>query len=82
MRVAAFGSLRGFVGVFACFVTKAATTSVSEDRPADQFDNLRDDCVSEGSQSVHPIGNPISHSTHVGFSFPPIIHATSERVVL
>jgi hypothetical protein len=27
--------------------------------------------VSKGAQSVHPTGHPISHSTHVGFSFPP-----------
>ena len=28
-------------------------------------------CISESSQSVHPSGYPISHSTHTGFSFPP-----------
>ena len=27
--------------------------------------------VSKGSQSVHPMGHPISHSTHNGFSVPP-----------
>jgi hypothetical protein len=27
--------------------------------------------VAESFKSVHPIGHPISHSTHVGFSFPP-----------
>lgn len=27
--------------------------------------------VSEALKSVHPIGNPMSHSTHVGFSRPP-----------
>jgi hypothetical protein len=32
---------------------------------------LRDDGVSEGSKAVHPRGNPISHSTHVGFNIPP-----------
>ena len=42
-----------------------------DDRPADDFDNLRDDGVSESPKSVHPAGNPMSHSTHVGFNAPP-----------
>jgi hypothetical protein len=29
-----------------------------------------DDGVSEGSEAVHPSGNPMSHSTHVGFNCP------------
>ena len=29
------------------------------------------DGVSESAKAVHPSGNPISHSTHVGFSAPP-----------
>lgn len=41
--------------------------------------DLGDDCVSEAFKSVHPIGYPISHSTHVGFSFPP---TTSPRLCL
>ena len=32
---------------------------------------LRNYCVSETFKSVHPIGNPMSHSTHVGFNWPP-----------
>jgi len=32
--------------------------------------HLWDYGVSKGSKSVHPVGNPISHSTHVGFSCP------------
>src|SRR5262245_6901854 len=32
--------------------------------------DLGDDGVAEGSQSVHPSGNPMSHSTHVGFNAP------------
>jgi hypothetical protein len=39
-------------------------------RFADDFWDLRDDGISEGFKSVHPGGNPISHSTHVGFNFP------------
>jgi hypothetical protein len=35
------------------------------------FDDLRDDRVAEASQTVHPRGNPMSHSTHVGFNAPP-----------
>ena len=37
----------------------------------DPFRDLRDDGVSESSQTVHSLGNPISHSTHVGFNCPP-----------
>ena len=32
--------------------------------------NLWDDCVPEHFNSVCPIGNPISHSTHIGFNCP------------
>jgi hypothetical protein len=35
-----------------------------DDGPADHFGDLGHDGVSEASQSVHPIGNPMSHSTH------------------
>ena len=38
---------------------------------------MGDDGVSEGSQSVHPRGNPCSHSTHVGFSCPPCARFTA-----
>ena len=41
-----------------------------EDGPPDDFRDLRDDGVSEGSKTVHPRGNPISHSTHIGFNAP------------
>ena len=37
----------------------------------DDFDDLRDDRVAKAPQSVHPSGNPMSHSTHVGFNAPP-----------
>lgn len=32
---------------------------------------LRDDGVAESLESVHPRGNPMSHSTHGGFRLPP-----------
>ena len=32
----------------------------------DNLGNLRDYCVSEASQSVHPVGNPIASSTKRG----------------
>jgi hypothetical protein len=38
---------------------------------ADQLGDLRDYGVSEAAQSVHPLGNPMSHSTRVGFNCPP-----------
>ena len=41
-----------------------------DDRPANQFNDLGDDGVSEASKSVHPIGNPISHSGNVGLKRP------------
>jgi hypothetical protein len=42
-----------------------------QDGVRDRFRDLRDDGVSEGSKAVHPSGNPMSHSTHVGFKLPP-----------
>src|SRR5688572_13899930 len=39
--------------------------------PSDPLRDLRDDRVAESPQSVHPSGNPMSHSTHVGLSCPP-----------
>ena len=39
--------------------------------PEDWVELLGHDGVSEALKSVHPSGNPISHSTHVGFSKPP-----------
>lgn len=41
-----------------------------ENPAPDKLDDLRDDGVAEGPKSVHPSGNPMSHSTHVGFSEP------------
>lgn len=35
--------------------------------------------VSEALKSVHPRGNPMSHSTHVGFSWPPFPAAILRR---
>src|SRR4030042_1846992 len=32
--------------------------------------NLRDNGISEGFKSVHPLGYPMSHSTHIGFRLP------------
>jgi hypothetical protein len=45
----------------------------------DASDVLRDGWhygVSEASQAVHTAGNPISHSTHVGFNIPPTSFAS------
>jgi hypothetical protein len=42
---------------------------------ADPFGYLWDNGVSETSQSVHPTGNPISHSTHSGFNCPLLLSA-------
>jgi len=41
------------------------------DGAPDHLGHLGDYSVSEAAQSVHPGGNPISHSTHVGFREPP-----------
>jgi hypothetical protein len=45
---------------------------MSNDEAADDFGDLGYYGVSESSKSVHPAGNPMSHSTHVGFNLPPI----------
>lgn len=44
-----------------------------DDCAANVLRDLRDDRVAESPQSVHPSGNPMSHSTHVGFNVPPTI---------
>jgi hypothetical protein len=44
---------------------------VLEDPPPDPLGDLWDEGVAEGGTAVHPIGNPINHSTHSGFSRPP-----------
>ena len=31
-----------------------------------------DNSVTQESKSVHPVGNPMSHSTHVGFNVPDV----------
>jgi hypothetical protein len=41
-----------------------------EDQVADVLGDLWDYGVTEGFKSVHPVGNPISHSTHGGFKGP------------
>jgi hypothetical protein len=46
---------------------------------SDDFDDLRDDRVPEASQTVHPSGNPMSHSTHVGFNAPPAGDGSTAR---
>ena len=45
--------------------------------PPDPFRDLRDKRVSQASQTVHPSGNPISHSTHVGFNEPLVPDAAT-----
>ena len=49
---------------------------VRDNEPTDDFGNLGHYGVSESSQSVHPGGNPMSHSTHIGLNFPPIADAS------
>jgi hypothetical protein len=41
------------------------------DESADEFGGVGENGVAEGATSVHPSGNPISHSIHVGFDGPP-----------
>ncbi len=45
--------------------------------PADGLCPRRADGVSEGSKAVCPVGNPISHSTHTGFSCPYVPESRS-----
>ena len=51
-------------------------------RAADDFRDLRNDAIAEASKAVHSAGNPISHSTHVGFNAPPAIRSTASGNVL
>ena len=41
-----------------------------QDGAANEFGDLGDYGVSEGCKAVCPVGNPMSHSTHVGFNAP------------
>jgi len=41
-----------------------------ENHPSDFLGDVRDDGVAQGSQSVYPMGYPISHSTNCGFREP------------
>jgi hypothetical protein len=50
---------------------KSALRQRIDDCPADNFCHLRHYGVSEASKSVHPIGNPMSHSTNSGLRRPP-----------
>ena len=43
------------------------TIDLHYDAPND-FRDLRDDGVAESFKAVHSSGNPMSHSTHVGFN--------------
>ena len=52
------------------WLSRVQAVSMGHNPAADHFANLRIYGVSEGFKSVHPAGNPISHSTHVGFSSP------------
>jgi hypothetical protein len=51
-----------------------------EDGIADQFRDLGNYGVSQGFKSVCPMGNPISHSTHGGFSAPDSGDTTMESI--
>jgi len=44
---------------------------VRDDLSPNPLRDLGDEGISEGSKTAHPSGNPISHSTHAGFSDPP-----------
>jgi hypothetical protein len=50
----------------------SADVGLGHDVSSDPFGDLGDDGVAEASKSVHPVGNPMSHSTHVGFNCPVI----------
>lgn len=41
-----------------------------QDQPPDEIADGRGDGISEASASVQEMGNPISHSSHVGFTGP------------
>jgi hypothetical protein len=44
-----------------------------QDGVAYRFGNLRDDGIAESGKALHSKGNPISHSTHVGFKGPSTV---------
>ena len=48
----------------------------------DFFDERRVDGISDGSNSVHPAGNPMKPSHHRGFSKPPRVHGSVFPIVM
>jgi hypothetical protein len=50
---------------------KPCPTSSCKDCSSEHFWKVRHDCIPEGSSSVHPIGNPIIHSTNCGSGRTP-----------
>jgi|SRR6266478_1178783 len=46
-------------------------TYLGEETANDFLDALRDDGIAERRKTVHSFGYPMSHSTHVGFNWPP-----------
>jgi hypothetical protein len=57
------------------------SSEAGEDRSADHFGDLRHYGVSELLSSVHPIGNPIFHSTNSGTGLIPRTGSPSIEVV-
>jgi hypothetical protein len=58
----------GTQGEEALIVHQLPPPFVLEDGSPDEIGDLWDDGIAEGAQTLHSVGNPISHSTHVGFN--------------
>lgn len=56
---------RPTVGTFLLLTLRVVPT-ISSNTPCDPFGPLGDHCIAQGLYSVHPAGNPISHSMNEG----------------
>jgi hypothetical protein len=57
-----------FLGLAPTYI--CAYSALIHDRPPDDFRDLRDDGVAEGSNLVHAGSKPIIHATYAGFGMP------------
>jgi hypothetical protein len=58
----------GTQGEEALIVHQLPPPFMPEDGSPDEIGDLRHDGVAEGAQTLHSVGYPMSHSTHVGFN--------------
>ena len=73
--------LRANMQVLGPEMAKMLEPVTSKPTEVERFPRLeRNDCVAKASKTVHSEGNPMSHSTHPGFSEPPLIGTLAQEL--